>query len=258
MVDGLAVALGARGVDIRCGTTVRGLERPGDGGWVVVTESGPLLVDGLVLAVPAPVAAFLLEPHDGDAATLLRGIEYASVATVTLVYPGRGDPAAAVSEGTGLLVPHGSPSPSSLGTDEPLLVTACTYLSTKWPHLDRPGQVLVRASVGRFGDDRPAALSDAALVARVQAEVAVLLDLEAAPSASHVTRWPDAFPQYRVHHLLRVAGIESATHRLPALAVAGAALRGVGIPACVASGRAAARTVLEAMAGEPTGAGPTP
>ena len=62
-----------------------------------------------------------------------------------------------------------------------------------------------------------------------------------------MTRWTDAFPQYRVHHLLRVTGIESAVGELPDLAVAGAAYRGVGIPACVASGRAAARGVLERL-----------
>jgi len=77
-----------------------------------------------------------------------------------------------------------------------------------------------------------------------------------APGRTLVSRWPDAFPQYRVHHLLRVTGIESAVRRLPALAVAGAAYRGVGIPACVASGRNAARTVLDALHALPGGAGP--
>jgi oxygen-dependent protoporphyrinogen oxidase len=59
-----------------------------------------------------------------------------------------------------------------------------------------------------------------------------------------LTRWPLAFPQYRVHHLVRTTGIESAMARLGGLAVAGAAYRGVGIPACIASGKAAAQAVL--------------
>jgi len=71
-------------------------------------------------------------------------------------------------------------------------------------------------------------------------------------------RWPESFPQYRVHHLLRVTGIESALRRLPAVAVAGASYRGVGIPACVASGRTAAQTVMGSLSGQPTGAGPVP
>ena len=257
LIEGLHHVLVARGVDVRRGSCVELLDRSAvAGAWAVLTGDRSVVADGVVLAVPAPVAAQLLDPHDTDAATLLRGIDYSTVATVTLVYP---ETARQPDwEGTGLLVPHGTPTPPALGTDEPFLVTACTYLSTKWPHLARPGEVLLRASVGRFGDDRPAALSDETLEARVTGELAFLLGLEGEPLRSQVTRWPAAFPQYRVHHLLRVAGIESATRRLPALAVAGASLRGVGIPACIASGRAAARAVLGAMAEQPTGAGSTP
>ena len=65
------------------------------------------------------------------------------------------------------------------------------------------------------------------------------------PQERVVTRFHDAFPQYRVHHLLRTAGVESALARLGGVAVAGAAYRGVGIPACIASGRAAARRSCE-------------
>ena len=64
-----------------------------------------------------------------------------------------------------------------------------------------------------------------------------------------VTRWDRAFPQYEVGHLIRVARIEEDLARRPGLAVAGAALRGVGIPACIGSGRAAARRVLASLGG---------
>ena len=61
-----------------------------------------------------------------------------------------------------------------------------TYLSAKWPHLERDGTVLLRASVGRFGDDRAMALDDDALVARVREELGVLCALRAEPQASVV------------------------------------------------------------------------
>ena len=64
------------------------------------------------------------------------------------------------------------------------------------------------------------------------------------PQEATVWRYPRAFPQYRVHHLLRAAGVEAAVARLGGLAVAGAAYHGVGIPACIAGGRAAAHTLL--------------
>jgi oxygen-dependent protoporphyrinogen oxidase len=258
MVDGLADALRGRGVDLRLGTRVELLDRSPEGSppWVLHTLEGPVVADGLVLATPARAAADLLAPHDSDAATLLRGIDYSSVTVVTLTYPDSALTRALY--GTGLIVPHGTPSPPELDTDEPLLVTACTYLSQKWPLLSKPGEVLVRASAGRFGDERPSAMTDEELVGRVTAELTLLTGLVGPPSAWSVTRWPDAFPQYRVHHLLRATAIESAARRHPALAVAGSAYRGVGIPACVASGRAAATLVLEDVIGQPSEAGPRP
>jgi len=275
----LVAALEGRGVLVRTASPVELLDRgrPGDPDWVLHTPEGPVLADGVVLAVPASVAEDLLEPHDAEAARLLGGIEYASVTVVTFVF--HPDDVPSGLEGTGLLVPRGTsvpkrrdhpapvaPSPEGNGSAEGIfrdedtfLVTACTYLSAKWPHLARPGEVLVRASVGRFGDERGAVLSDTQLVRRVLAELELLLGTSGRPITSLVTRWPEAFPQYRVHHLLRVTGIESALLRLPAVAVAGASYRGVGIPACIASGRAAADGVLEAMTGrrgQPSGAGP--
>jgi oxygen-dependent protoporphyrinogen oxidase len=253
----LGAALAARRVTVRTGAAVEALDRgAGDGpAWVLHTAGGPLVADGVVLAVPARPAADLLAPHDAEAATLLRGIDHSSVAVVTLAYPESAVPGGLV--GTGLLVPHGTPVPDAAGVDGPFLVTACTYLWAKWPHLARPGERLLRASVGRSGDDRPAAMADDELVARVVAELGALVGTEGGPTTALVTRWPDALPQYRVHHLLRVTGIEAAVKRFPALAVAGAAYRGVGIPACVASGRAAARAVLEALEG-PGAAGSLP
>lgn len=258
LVNRLAEVLVARGVTVRTQCAVDRLDRgdlPGPA-WVLHTPEGPLPADGVVLAVPAGPAAGLLAPHDAETATLLRGIDHASVALVTLAYPDDAVPGDLV--GTGLLVPRGTPAPAAVGGDSPLLVTACSYLSAKWPHLSRPGEFLLRASVGRWGDDQATALDDNELVARVTAELRVLLDIEGGPTSALVTRWPDAFPQYRVHHPLRVTGIEAAVQRLPALALAGAAYRGVGIPACIASGRAGAHAVLQALVDGPGTGGPVP
>ncbi|MGH9086619.1 MAG: protoporphyrinogen oxidase [Acidimicrobiales bacterium] len=255
----LAAALSARGVEIRTGCPVERLEPPGTSAdrWTVHTATGPVAVDGVVLATPAGPAAALLDPHDAEAANLLRAIEYAAVGVVTLELA----PGAVPDElpGTGMLFPPDTRLPDSaadaLGgpADGRLLVTACTFLSRKWPHLAGPDHVLVRASVGRFGDRRFAELADDALVARVSAELGALLGTGGAgrPTDAQVTRWDEALPQYRVHHLLRVAGIEAALERLPAITVTGAAYRGVGIPACIAGGRAAARLLRRRLEGVP-------
>jgi oxygen-dependent protoporphyrinogen oxidase len=123
------------------------------------------------------------------------------------------------------------------------VVTACTYLDRKWPHLAREGEVLLRASMGRIDDDRADEWTDAECAARAWDELGALTGVTGQPTEWTVVRHPQAFPQYRVHHLLRTAGVEAAVARLGGLAVAGSAYRGVGIPACIASGRAAARAV---------------
>jgi oxygen-dependent protoporphyrinogen oxidase len=245
-------------VEIRCDAPVLRLERreggEGDGGgephsarWNVVT-SGPANAgrtyrtsseaDAVVLAVPAPVAADLLKPHDDEAAGLLGNISYASVTLVTLSVPS--EALASPLAGTGFLVPRRSAPPAG---HDAWAVTAATYLSEKWPHLAVEGELLLRASVGRYGDDRADSWSDDEVVARVWSELGLLMGLSGEPLEARVTRWPQAFPQYRVHHLMRTAGIEAAVARIGGIAVAGSAYRGVGIPACIASGRAAAQAI---------------
>jgi protoporphyrinogen/coproporphyrinogen III oxidase len=233
----LATALGSRGVQLRCDTPVHALEHR-DGGWGVDIGGETLDADAVVLAVPAPVSRRLLQPHDEEAAGLLAGIAYASVALVTLRVPE--DALGAPLEGTGFLVPRRSPARRS---GDGWAVTACTYLCEKWPHLATDGEVLLRASVGRFDDDRSGGWNDAELTERVWDDLGALMGVEGQPTESMVTRFPGAFPQYRVHHLMRTAGIEAAVARLGRIAVAGAAYRGVGIPACIASGRAAAQAI---------------
>jgi oxygen-dependent protoporphyrinogen oxidase len=235
LVDALSAALARRGVKLDVSSRVDGLERSG-AEWTL-TGARDFRADAVVLALPAPVAARLLQPHADEAAALLASIDYASVTVVTFRMPDDGIPADLF--GTGFLVPrHSAPKGR-----EPWAVTACTYLDRKWPHLAREGEVLLRASMGRIDDARADEWTDAECAARAWDELGALTGVTGQPTEWTVVRHPQAFPQYRVHHLLRTAGVEAAVARLGGLAVAGSAYRGVGIPACIASGRAAARAV---------------
>ena len=89
-------------------------------------------------------------------------------------------------------------------------------------------------------------MDDATLVEAMLGELRTAMDLRGEPTEVRVTRWHRSFPQYTPGHLDRVAAIEAAlADEAPGVLLAGAAYRGVGIPACINSGRTAARTLLE-------------
>ncbi len=237
LVQALATCLRERGVDVRLSAPAEQLERAGDA-WSVWSAGEAARADAIVLATPAPATATLLRHHEGDAAGLLQAIDYASVVVATFCVDTGNVPSPLY--GTGFLVPRHTPHKGR----EAWAVTACTFLDRKWPHLARDGEVLLRASLGRIDDKRPAGWSDDEILERAWDELGALLGVDGVPKEAVVVRHPDALPQYRVHHLLRTAGVEAAVARLGGVALAGAAYHGVGIPACIASGRAAAHALL--------------
>ncbi len=232
----------ASGATVLTRQTVRSVEAL-DTGWRVVAGSTrsprPLHADAVVLAVPAVPAARLLDEVAGRAADELRAIPYASVAIVTLLVPRSAVPD--LPSGTGLLVPP----------IDGRLVKATTFSSQKWgwTGAEDPGVHVIRASVGRYGEEQALQLDDDDLILAVLAELAVALGWPAdvRPRASMVTRWGGALPQYLVGHLDRVARIRTDLQSAPGLVVCGAAYDGVGIPACIASGEAAAGQVLRLL-----------
>ncbi len=225
LVDRLVEALIADGVTFET-VAVTAVRQPA-AGQVVVDPAGSF--DAAVLATPASVTARLVEQGAPDAARLLGAIRDASVVMVTFAYPAE---SIRVPPGTsGWLVPRA----------EGHLMTACSFGSAKWPHWSDRDSMVLRVSSGRSGDRRAIDMSDETVVERLQSELARALGTEVAPLSWRVSRWPEAFPQYEVSHLDRVARIEQALQDgLPSVALAGASFRGSGVPACVASGRRAA------------------
>lgn len=226
---------------IRTGAMVRELRRA-DGRWALTVgpTRAPELVcaDAVVLAVPARPASRLLAGVAGQAAADLAGIEYASIAIATLAYPRAAFPAP--PSGNGLLVP----------ASEGFLVKAVTFYTSKWPHLPADDLVIVRCSLGRFGEERQLHADDADLVAVAHEELTAAVGVTGKPVEARLTRWGGALPQYGVGHLDRVARVRASVGAQPALAVCGAAYDGVGIPACVATARQAVDRVLGAVRAE--------
>lgn len=229
LVSALEARLVELGVAFRTGTPVDPVARRASG-----TSVNGEVFDGVVVAVPAFAAAAHLTDVAPETARHLATIRYASVALALLSYPVESVPGPLA--GSGFLVPRATG----------MLTTACSWASSKWAHLARPDRVVFRVSAGRIDDDRPQELSDAELVGRLHRELAEILSLRAEPTLSHVARWPRSFPQYGPGHPGLVRAIEATLSReMPGVVLAGAAYRGVGIPACIASGQSAARRLLD-------------
>ena len=221
LVDAAYKSIVAGGADVRFDANIAELAADG-ASWRIDGEE----FDDVVLACPARVAAGLLSRIAPSAATTLAAIPAVGVAILTLAMPADHWPRQ-LHDLSGYLVPK----------PQQRLVTAVSFGSQKWAHWASPEHVVLRVSLGR--DGLPALhLSDDDLLAETQRELARHLGIDAEPSAVRVSRWPNAFPQYRPHHL---AGIAAAERTLPAgVALAGASYHGIGVPACIRSGQQAA------------------
>jgi oxygen-dependent protoporphyrinogen oxidase len=244
LVGAVARAANAR---LYLGFPVRELGRT-HSGWRLTVGSthDPQTIEAtaIVLAVPAAPAARLLTSVSPAAADEIARLAYASVGLVTLALPADRVTLPALS---GFLVP----------ASEGYAVKALTIFNVKWPHLETGGLALLRASVGRYREEAPLQRSDEELVALVRRELGELLPGGPLPEpvAAGVHRWGGALPQYAPGHLERVAraraalAADSMALSGESLALAGAAYDGVGIPACVNSGEAAAEQVADALKG---------
>ncbi len=217
-----------RRIDDRVRTDMRvvGLH-PRDGAWRVETDADSFDADVVVCTADAPTLASILPP--GPAATELAAIRFVSTGAVLSVY--RRGTAEKLPAGSGFVVPRGAAP-----------MTACTWLSSKWPDPAYGDRAVLRCFVGAAGEEDVLDAPDEDLIDACSRHLAALLPLPARPEHAAVVRWPHAMPQYAVGHLDRARRVRDS---LPAgIFVTGQSLDGVGIADCV---RAAGETA-EAVA----------
>ena len=226
----------AEGIEVRTGAAVRELTRTPTGFRLTVGSArAPETVETarVVLATPAPPTARLLAEVAPAAAAELAGVEYASMAIVTLAVA-----ELEVGDSSGFLVP----------SVDGRRIKAATYSFNKWGWVGAASDLRVlRASLGRHREEASLQTSDEELVDRVVADLALATGQPLRPVDVHVQRWGGALPQYAVGHLDRVERIRASVDAVAGLAVCGAAYDGVGIPAVIGSARRAAVQVLAAQ-----------
>ncbi|PAP77145.1 protoporphyrinogen oxidase [Rubrivirga marina] len=230
LVDALADALHERGVAIETESPVVATEADGDGYRARLGDGTDRSARALLVALPAPAAARVLRPLDTDLADPLAAIPMGDAAAA---FVGFRTADADVPDVSGWLVPSA----------EGGRVQAVTLHSRKHLGTAPDGHDLVRVFL------RPS-MVDAADDDMISAAVDHLrqrIGLRGTPVFSLAHRWRGASPRYTMGHLDRVAALDAATARHPRLALAGAALRGIGLPDVIAGAEAAADQILDSL-----------
>lgn len=238
LVTALATSLRTAGVELRTSCAVTELRRDGaTGTYRLIAGPDELTADAVVVTSPARVSAGLIASLDAEAGTMARTWDHASVVMVTL-RTAETDiaPFAGMS---GYLVPKPAQD----------RVTAVSFGSNKWSHWKpADGSMILRASMGRDGapvDDLIQSWSDERFVRQVIDEVACHTGVALTAAEFRVTRWPQSFPQYRPGHAKLVETLDRSLARsAPGVVMAGASIRGIGIPACVAQAERATEVTV--------------
>lgn len=222
-------------LDIRLDTAVDVVEPKYDHFEVVLDGGARESFDGVVVAVPANVAASMLRTLDQELTVNLASVPFVSSATISMAYD-----AEAVRDkqvGRGFVIPRA----------EGKNLTAVTWTSNKFGGRVPKGVALLRGFVGRAGNEGPAWLPEDDLIPLVRAELKDILGIDAEPMLARVFRWPNALPQYNLGHPDRLAAIERCVATHPGLALTGASYRGVGIPDCIADAQARATALAQRL-----------
>jgi oxygen-dependent protoporphyrinogen oxidase len=221
---------------VRLSTAVRRLTAANDVSplFTIETDTGGVITTGaVILATPAYVTSTLVRDVDAELARLCGEIRYASTATIVLGFH-RTDIAHPLN-GSGFVVPRAENSG----------ILAGSWMSSKWPHRAPAGKALLRAFVGGARDPHALESPDEELVRRSLAALRPLLGLRGDPLLTRVYRWERSTAQHEVGHAARMEAIERSLMHRPGLFLTGSGFRGVGIPDCIADGRATARQVAD-------------
>ena len=218
-------------VTIVKGTRVTKVMKHGEQVVLTLNDQQQVEADAVIMATSHTVVSQLFEPY--GLMKELGTIPTTSVATVALGYPKSS--MKSDIDGTGFLVPRSSNHS----------ITACTLDEPKWPTTTPDDKVMVRAFVGRVGEEAIVDLPDAEIEKIVRKDLEGILKLEGEPDFCVITRWKDDRPQYRVGHREKVLRAREELHsEFPMIQLAGASYKGVGLPDCIDQGVVAKDQVL--------------
>lgn len=188
--------------------------------------------DGVILAIPHRSVSGMFEQT--EALTALETIPVTSVANVVLAFNKENIEQAL--DGTGFVVSRTSD----------VRITACTWTHEKWPSTTPEDKALLRVYVGRPDDQEIVTYSDQEIIDIIRQDLVKVMNIEADPEFSMVTRWQHLMPQYIVGHKEKISQVnQTIASDFPGMVLAGASYNGVGLPDCIADGTQAAADLLD-------------
>ena len=216
---------------VRKGIRIESISKQGNQTVLKLNTGETVVADSVIVTTGHMAASQLFAPHG-----LLQGlkeIQTTSVATVALAFPE--EAVIQDTEGTGFLV--------SRSND--YSITACTWVHRKWPTTTPQGKILLRAFVGRVGEDAIVDLPDDEIERIVLEDLGKIITIKGKPDFTVITRFKEDRPQYRVGHRQRVDAARAELKReFPNVKLAGASYDGVGLPDCINQGKAAVEEVI--------------
>ncbi|HRR25882.1 MAG TPA: protoporphyrinogen oxidase [Acidobacteriota bacterium] len=241
MVHALTDALAD--VNIRLQTPVRSLAlRQGE---VLVTgDDLQEAYDLVVLTTPASATAGMLTESLPEVAGEVRSVPYHPSILVFLAYR-----AADFSFETNLFG-------FVVSREEALLISACTWVSTKFAGRAPDEIVLLRCSVRQTGtsgsdEERLNSLSDEALAEQVHEELAKVLGLKSPPVSHYVHRRSEGLPSLFVGHEDRLTRVSRKLNTIAGVRLLGSYVTGVGIPDCILAARQCTEELVSNWIGRP-------
>ena len=124
-------------------------------------------------------------------------------------------------QGTGFVITRSTETP----------LTACTYISSKWPQTTPQDKVVLRVFLGKPTDSTVDTHSEEELCELALSEIRNILKFTGNPEWMEVVRLQKSMPQYEVGHKERVATLmDHVQEHYPGLALIGTPFKGVGMP----------------------------
>lgn len=207
-------------VQFKYKTPVTDLIAEQKGYYVETNTKNSTFYNGVIVATPHQVFHQWFDTDPGF--DYFKQLEASSVATIVFAFDEKN--IQNTHNGTGFVIARTSDT----------AITACTWTTKKWPHTTPKGKVLIRAYIGKPGDDIVETHTDQELIDIARKDLSQMMTFYDEPDFTIVNKMPHASPQYHVGHINQIKKIQEHIYReYPHLQITGAPFEAVGLPDCI-------------------------